>query len=303
MSSQTGDIDDLFEVKNYFYLGNYQQCITEGQKLRVNSQEQRLLRDVFLYRSYIALKKYSVVKEEIHGASPPQLQALKLLAEYLSGSSSKKDQIVAEVDKKFSGDIDINNVALFIAGATIYANEQNHEAALRVLHQSSDLECSALTLEIYLAMDRVDLAQKELKSMQEKDDDSTVTQLAHAWFNVAVGGEKLQDAFYIYQELIDKSTATPLLLNGQAACFLGMGKYEEAEPLLQNALDKDNDNPETLINLVVLSQHTGKAPEVVGRYISQLKDSHSNHPFMKDYQAKENEFNRLTQQYSMMVKS
>jgi len=303
MGSHGNDVDELYEVKNAFFLGNYQQCITEAQKLKVNSPEQRLTRDVFLYRAYIALKKFSIVKDEIHGASAPELQALKLLAEYLSGSQSKRDQVVAGVDKKFSGDIDISNVPLFLVAGTIYANEQNHEAALRVLHQATDLECSALTLQIYLAMDRVDLAQKELKAMQEKDDDSTVTQLAHAWFNIAVGGEKLQDAFYIFQELIDKSVATPLLLNGQAACFLGMCKYEEAEPVLQNALEKDIDNPETLINMIVLSQHTGKPTEVTNRYLSQLKDSHADHPFMRDYQAKENEFNRLTQQYSMMVKS
>jgi len=32
----------------------------------------------------------------------------------------------------------------------------------------------------------------------------------------------------------------------------------------------------------VLSQLTAKAPEVSNRYISQMKDSHANHPFVKD---------------------
>ncbi|XP_064474936.1 coatomer subunit epsilon-like [Ornithodoros turicata] len=296
MSTQTQP-DPLFDIKNAYYIGNYQFCINEAQKGKPVSPEYKLERDVFLYRAYIAQRKYGVVRDEIYSTASEELRNLRLLADYMSGDRTLKDGIVKELEQQTRA-MNSNNVVLPLVAATIYYHEQNYETALRMLHQTDSLECSALTLQCYLKLDRLDLAKKELKRMQEKDDDATLTQLAQAWVNLSSGGEKLQEAFYIFQELAEKNTTTPLLLNGQAAAYVALGKYEEAESFLHEALEKDSNHVETLINLVVLSQYLGKTPEVTSRLLSQLRDSNYSHPFIKEYQSKEHEFDRLVKQYA-----
>ncbi|KAK3710406.1 hypothetical protein QZH41_012330, partial [Actinostola sp. cb2023] len=232
-----GDVDELFDIKNHFFIGNYQACINEAQKKQPSTRELIIEKDIYMYRAYTAQGKYGVVLDEITQLSPLEVQPVRILADYLQ-NPKKRDSILSSIEKQLNSSSNINDYYLLMV-ASVYVHEQNYDSALRCLHQSESLECSALSVQIYIAMNRIDLANcASMLLLQELDDDATLTQLALAWFNLAVGGEKYQDAYYIFQEMADKYSSTVMLLNGQAVAYMHQGKYEDAESILQEALEK-----------------------------------------------------------------
>lgn len=71
----------------------------------------------------------------------------------------RRDRILADVEKEVAKNVDVLNISNLITIGSIYFHEQNYESVLRVLQQADSLECSALILQAYLKLDRVDLAK------------------------------------------------------------------------------------------------------------------------------------------------
>ena len=169
------------------------------------------------------------------------------------------------------------NATVQLMAATVYAAEGNLVEALRCCSTVQSLELLALSSQILIGMDRPELAEKHVKVMSDIDDDATLTQIATAWVNLAQGGAKVQEASYIFQELGEKFSVTVPLMNGSAACLMRMGRYDDAERELLEALAKDSKHPETLANLFVCALHNGKPSS---RYMNQLKMVSANHPIV-----------------------
>lgn len=92
------------------------------------------------------------------------------------------------------------------------------------------------------------------------------------------GGEKYQQAFYVFEELAQApSTSSTQTLVAQAIAEIHLGRLEEAEAALEQAFSKDPENAEVLANKVVLNTISGKDSSDLLRYVCFLVLKHCLH--------------------------
>jgi coatomer protein complex subunit epsilon len=285
----SGGADLLYALRNNFHLGAYQAAVGEAQDLQHDDLggAETVERDIFLYRAYIELGQPQVALSEITNESSVALQACKLLAQIRS-DPTQKETIVAQVTDWLSDPAYCSNLLLCELCGEIYMATEMYEEALKCCSSAGSLELLALAIQVALQIERPDVANKMLGVMQEKDDDAPLTQLANAWVNIATGGERVQEAGYIFQELGDRFNWTPKLLNGSAICNMVMGRFDQAEKQILEALSKDPRNPDTLANVITNCLHLNKPTT---KYLAQLKAADPNHPLLKKLEGLEDKFN------------
>lgn len=82
------------------------------------------------------------------------------------------------------------------------------------------------------------------------------------------GGEKYQQSFYVYEELAQGSStfSVPSLI-AQAVCEIHLGRLEEAQSALEQAIQKDPKNAEGIANLLVLNSISGNSTDELVEYV------------------------------------
>ena len=212
---------------------------------------------------------------------------MKTLAAYLKSPSTQAAAALEQADAWAEDPTCASNATVQLITGMVYALEGNYEAALKVCHSALNLEMMALSVQICLRMDRLDAAEKVQRGMSAIDDDAPLTQLSAAWVALHQGGGKVQEAYYIYQELGDKFNWTVRLHNGLAACQMRMERWEDAEAELLQAFEKNAKDGDTLANLVVVSIHLGKPAT---RYMTLLKSVAPGHALITKTAAAEEAF-------------
>ena len=115
------------------------------------------------------------------------------------------------------------------------------------------------------------------------------------------GGERYQQAFYVFEEMAQAPGASgtkPLVC--QAVAELHLGRLPEAEAALEQAIQRDPEDVEAIANFIVLSVISGKGP---GEKEAELKSKAPSHPLLLDLQEKSSLFDNAAAKYSAKVAS
>lgn len=113
------------------------------------------------------------------------------------------------------------------------------------------------------------------------------------------GGEKYQQAFYVFEELAQApATSSIWSLVSQAVCELHLGRIEESQAALEQALKKEPEYAEAIANTLVLTVISGNDPKEL---TESLKKADPNHRFLVDVEEKSELFDKAAAKYKPKV--
>jgi len=272
------DADGLRSLRNAYYLQFYPQVLKEAKTIEQQNKELATQAQIFYYRALAAYQPQEVFKLINSTTASTALQAIKQLAQYrVSSEQMSRDMVMDSINQWLSDEQMSKDITLQLISAQLFVSQGNYKDALKLVVDNNDhLEKLAMQVQIYLKIDRLDLAGKSVKHMQDIDDDDALTQLATAWLGIAQGGDKVQEALSLLDELQEKFGPSIPVLNSIAVCEIMQKNYTNALSHLKQARDlaiSGNSKvcSETLVNSIIALQHVRKPADIIQRVVSELK--------------------------------
>lgn len=293
--------DELYTLRAQYWLGHYNLCHDETKAVarRPMSGDLKIEREEFAFRSLLAMKQFDKVISEASISQSPGVKAIGLKAKYDSPSTpeTSKSSIISELQTLVS-DPSTTATAQLIAAQTFLSHGEMTKEALQCVHAGATIEHLALCVQIYLRIDRLDLAKNTLNTMKQKDEEAVLTQLCACYIRVVTGKSEALDAVHLLGSLSEQYGASTMLLNLTACANMTAGQYAEAEISLMEATQEGED-VDTLINLIVCYQQQGKGMNAIAPVLEKVKNIYPNHPFVQGLVRVEGAFERESVKYKV----
>ena len=295
--------DELYTLRAQYWLGHYAMALDEARASARRPMPPHLKseREELMLRCQLATGNYDKVITDGNNGGSPALKALALHASYLSSAPEARGGVIDELKVLLASTPDsASNTSLQLAACHVFLAAGMLREALQCVHHGLTMEHLAMSVQIYIRIDRLDLANESLNLLKQADEDSILAQLTSSYLAIAKGRNSADDAVHILGGLSEQYGPSLMLLNCMAVANMVGQKYEAAENNLKEAMAEfggEND-ADTLVNLVVCSQHMGKGSgEDVEKYLSVLRATCGSHPFVQGLVQVEGAFERESHKY------
>ena len=295
--------DELYTVRAQYWLGHYALSLDEARQAARRPMPPHLKseREELVLRAQLALGNYDKVIADGSGMDKPlSMQALALHAMYLSSSPEARTSVVDNLKALMANPEAASNTSAQLTACHVYLQANLLREALQCVHHGLTMEHLAMCVQIYIKIDRLDLANESFNLLKQADEDSILAQLAAAYLAIAKGSSTSGDAVHIFGGLSEQYGPSIMLLNCMAVANMVAGKYEAAEGNLKEALSEEfggMNDADALVNIVVCGQHMGKKPAELEPYLNALKAGHADHPFVQGLVQVESAFERESTKY------
>lgn len=224
------------------------------------------------------------------------LKALILKARYESATDEASKQGIIRELQSLLGESSADT-GVQLAAAHVFLAAGLKKEALQCVHVGQTLEHLSLTLQLYLQLDRLDLAQNQLNLLRQADEDSVVAQLGGVYMALAKGSSVASDAVHTLNQLSEQYGPSVFLLNLMACALMQQGKYAEAESKLEQSRQEFGaSDADTLCNLIVAYQYQSKPTQAL---VQQLKATYPDHFLAKGLEMVEGAFERESLKYQV----
>ena len=203
------------------------------------------------------------------------LRALSLQAQFEAAGvdEGKKQGIVGQMQSLLA---ESASPSVQLTASHVYLKAGLKKEALQCVSAAATMEHISMILQLYLTIDRLDLAQEQLQTLRRKDEDSVLAQLGSVYIALATGSSLAKDAVHTLGQLSEQYGPSILLLNLMACALLQQGQYAAAEQKLEQARQEfgaEND-ADTISNLIVAYQYQSKPTQEL---VQTLMQSHPTH--------------------------
>ena len=133
-------MQQLVSLRNYFYLGLYEQVMKEAKSLGSLSGAAEIARQAYLYRAHVAMGNHAVVSKEITGSSPTVLQVVQLHSTLITASETNKGMAMEKLVELVEDGSLASDPVFPLVAAEMYLTGGDVKEALKMVYQGTSLD-------------------------------------------------------------------------------------------------------------------------------------------------------------------